>query len=60
MLCNDVNIFEVLIVFKLTELSRSCSKRINLHFNYPIKLPMKIFISLFEKHFQENYVAKEN
>ena len=62
-LCNDfhkdVNGSEALIVFKLTELSRSRSKRINIYFNYLNEAADGEALDLYLKSVQENSVYKE-
>ena len=50
----------VFIVLKLTELSRSCSKRIITNVNYLSKAVDRVLdLSLFEKSIQESSVYKE-
>ena len=50
----------MLIVFKLTNRSRDCSKRIIHTFQLPQQsCRWRVFRSLFEKSFQENSVYKE-
>ena len=65
-LCNDfikienLNYSEVLIVFKLTEVSRSCPKQIIHIFQLSQQIcRWRVFRSSFEKRIQENYVYKE-